>query len=221
MVTSYDLLDRATRTAQFGLSAADVRYSHTCYDLAGDVVATVKPAANAATVDCAALGTVNYVTRYTFDAAHRMLTKTDPLGRKSVTAYDANGRTTISSTDIDRAVARVQKTTMTYDQRGLTTRQVEVFDKATNRDLTTVTVYDQEGRETAGCLTTRVRRGCGGGHVQQVRDAEVLRRQGPDDPDGAADRRCGGQAVRARVVRQARPHACGRPCPRRSPTRPW
>ena len=38
---TYDLLDRAIRTAQYGLSATDVRYTHTCYDLAGDTVAQV------------------------------------------------------------------------------------------------------------------------------------------------------------------------------------
>ena len=82
-----------------------------------------------------------------YDAAHQLKTKTDPMGRQSRTAYDANGRTTWSETDIDRAAARSQRTTMYYDLRGLTTRQVEVFDNGTGRELTTITQYDQDGRE--------------------------------------------------------------------------
>ncbi|MCF6376449.1 Ig-like domain-containing protein [Nocardioides KLBMP 9356] len=147
-VTTYDLLDRATRTAQYGLSATDVRYTHTCYDLAGDAVAQVSAGAGVATVDCGALGAYTHVTRMAYDAAHQLTTKTDPMGRQSRTAYDANGRTTWSETDIDRGAARVQRTTMYYDQRGLTTRQVEVFDKQAGRELTTITQYDQDGRET-------------------------------------------------------------------------
>lgn len=146
--TTYDLLDRPVRTAQYGLSATDVRYAHTCYDLAGDVVAEVAAGAGAASVDCGSLGGLTHVTRTTYDAAHRLTTRTDPMGRQSRTAYDANGRTTWSETDIDRSAGRSQRTTMSYDQRGLPTKQVEVFDKGTGRELTTITQYDQDGRET-------------------------------------------------------------------------
>ena len=146
--TSYDLLDRATRTAQYGLSATDVRYTHTCYDLAGDTVAEVSAGAGVATVDCGSLGAYTHVNRMAYDAAHQLTSKTDPMGRQSRTAYDANGRTTWSETDIDRGAARVQRTTMSYDMRGLSTKQVEVFDKQAGRELTTITQYDQDGRET-------------------------------------------------------------------------
>ena len=65
-----------------------------------------------------------------YDAAHQLTTKTDPMGRQSRTAYDANGRTDVErDRHRPRAPPASQRTTMSYDMRGLTTRQVEVFDK--------------------------------------------------------------------------------------------
>ncbi|HEX8081372.1 MAG TPA: DNRLRE domain-containing protein [Jatrophihabitans sp.] len=143
---SYDLLDRTVRVAAYEVDTAgvqkSVKYTHTCFDLAGDAVRTIAPRANRATISCTD-DTVPFVTKMTYDAAHRPLTRTDPAGRVRHTAYDANDNV-ISRTDQGGKVA-----TTDFDQRDLPVKSTQPFiGGATPRVLTTRLEYDANGNRS-------------------------------------------------------------------------
>jgi RHS repeat-associated protein len=143
---SYDLLDRTVRVAAYEVDTAgvqkSVKYTHTCFDLAGDAVRAIAPRANRATVSCTD-DTVPFLTKMTYDAAHRPLTKTDPAGRVRRTAYDANGNV-VSRTDQGGKVE-----TTDYDQRDLPVKSTQPFIGGTTpRVLTTRLEYDANGNRS-------------------------------------------------------------------------
>lgn len=144
-VTSYDELDRITRVAAYGVSPADVRYSHQCYDINGDVVSSTAPRARLATINCAA-SSIPFTTRMTYDRAHRMQSRTDPDGHQQRAAYNLNGETTRTEQDIEPT--RVQRSELFYNERGLVIRNEETF-TAGGRKLTSVYQYDGNGNRTA------------------------------------------------------------------------
>ena len=138
----YDKLDRVTRfwEQETDGSTGAVRntlYSHYCYDGAGDLRATVPPKANVATVDCTNLATLPRATRLDYDAAHRLIAQTDPLGNKQQATYTANGEVA-TSTDPQNGV-----TTYEYDQRGQRTKVIAPFDAT--RTITSRSEYDAVG----------------------------------------------------------------------------
>ena len=143
---TYDLLDRTTREARYEVDSAGVlkstQYTHTCYDLAGDAVRTVEPRADRATISCTD-DTVPFLTKRTYDPAHRPLTETDPAGRTKRTGYDANDNVT-SRTDEDGKVHTTE-----FDQRDLPIKAEQPFTGgATPRVLTTRIEYDPNGNRS-------------------------------------------------------------------------
>jgi YD repeat-containing protein len=147
-VTTYDPLDRVVRETVYGTdtSTGQTRYTHLCYDVAGDLRSVTSPRAGLATVTCPGNGpaTVGFTATYTYDAAHRQLTTTDPLSHQKRTAYDANGNVSTSEGDIDTATGRKGVTTIFYDQRDKPVKTVQRFD-GTTRDVTSLTEYDRNG----------------------------------------------------------------------------
>lgn len=147
-VYEYDELDRVRqqieREHENGVLKNSVR-SHYCYDVAGDLRATVPPKANVDTVDCANLAGLPKATRYEYDDAHRLLKATSPptpdhpAGVTRQTKYDEND-------DVRATVDEAgQETVVDRDQRGLVTKVVAPFDAATGRKVTTRLEYDGAG----------------------------------------------------------------------------
>ncbi|MDQ3981342.1 MAG: Ig-like domain-containing protein, partial [Actinomycetota bacterium] len=137
LFVDYDPLDRVLRQTRYDTSGATPKAltTHFCYDLAGDLVSVTAPKADVATVDCAA--PPGFTTKYTYDAAHRTKTATDPLGHKRSATYDANGNV---DTQAD-AVSSI--TTTAYDQRDLPVRQETPF--TATRKVVTRLEYDGAG----------------------------------------------------------------------------
>ncbi|MDQ1743407.1 MAG: hypothetical protein QOE23_1746, partial [Pseudonocardiales bacterium] len=143
---SYDLLDRTVRQAAYEVDAAgvqkSVQYTHTCYDLAGDAVRKVAPRANRASISCTD-DTVPFLTKTSYDAAHRPVSVTDAAGRVRTTAYDDNDNV-ISRTDEGGKVETTE-----FDQRDLPVKSVQPFiGGATPRVLTTLIDYDANGNRS-------------------------------------------------------------------------
>ena len=143
---SYDLLDRTVRTAAYEVDTAgvqqSVKYTHTCYDLAGDAVRSIAPRADRATVSCAD-DTVPFMTKTSYDAAHRPISVTDAAGRVQRTGYDENDNV-ISRTDQDGNVETTE-----FDQRDLPIKTVQPFTGGpTPRLLTTLLEYDANGNRS-------------------------------------------------------------------------
>ncbi|MFB9236170.1 Ig-like domain-containing protein [Plantactinospora siamensis] len=150
-VYTYDGLDRVLRQTEYGTdtSAGQSRTSHLCYDVAGDLRSVTSPRAGLASVTCPGNGpaTGSFTATYTYDAAHRQLTSTDPLGHKDQQTYDKNGNVDTKRQDIDPATGRTSLTTVTYDQRDLPIKSVEQVDGAA-RSATTVIEYDKNGNRS-------------------------------------------------------------------------
>ncbi len=139
----YDAFDRVTQTSR-NSSANEVLITHNCYEaLTGDLITTVPPKGHSAFLSCAAPG--NFATKYSYDAAHRVKTVTDPEGHVQKADYDPMGNV-ISSTDADNVTH-----TRIYDKRGLVTKVIEPFssDGTTTRNLTTSILYDAAGNQEA------------------------------------------------------------------------
>lgn len=136
----YDPLDRVIRETRWGTGTSPFSsfITHFCYDLAGDLVSVTPPRANLGTVNCS---TVNgFMTRYTYDAAHRLKTERDPLAHGPNYGYDADGNlTSITNASGD-------PTTREFDQRGLLAKVVEPF--TATRNLNTMYRYDGVGNLT-------------------------------------------------------------------------
>ncbi|MFI6259039.1 DNRLRE domain-containing protein [Micromonospora zamorensis] len=146
---SYDALDRQTREARYGTGTTDVRYTHLCYDLAGDLRSVTSPRANRATVTCPGTGPltgVGFTGSYDYDAAHRQTDSHDPLGNTTTTKYDANGNVEEQQQGI--ATGRVRRTTTEYTQRDQPFLVKELIDAATSRWATTRIEYDKNGNQS-------------------------------------------------------------------------
>lgn len=137
---SYDALDRVSKETgyEFDASGSLVRTlnTHSCYDVAGDLLRVTAPKAALAAVDCAATPP-SYTTRYVYDDAHRLIRQLDPLGFEQSVTYDANGNVQTSTDQAGSTTIR------TYDQRDLLAKLVVPFD--TGRLLTTKYEYDPVG----------------------------------------------------------------------------
>jgi YD repeat-containing protein len=150
-VSTYDPLDRVVRETVYGTdtSTAQTRNTHLCYDIAGDLRSVTSPRADLATVTCPGDGpaAAAFTSTYTYDAAHRRLTSTDPLGHQTRTTYDANGNVATAEGDIDTASGRKSVTTVSYDQRDKPVKSVQRFD-GTSRDVTSLVEYDPNGNRS-------------------------------------------------------------------------
>ena len=134
---TYDALDRVIKATKHGDgSAGDVANTFDCYDLAGDLTRVTTANAHLASVDCSQ-GPPTNTTLFAYDAAHRRLSTTDPLGNVTSQTYDANGNT-VTTTD-----ASGTPTTVTFDQRNEPVKSVEEL--TASRNLTTIDKYDAVG----------------------------------------------------------------------------
>jgi RHS repeat-associated protein len=135
----YDPLDRVIRETRWGTGGAFTSFiTHYCYDLAGDLVSVTPPRATLGSVNCSTAN--SFMTKYTYDAAHRLRTERDPLGRGPTYGYDADGNLTSITNAIN------DTTTREFDQRGLLSKVVEPF--TATRNLTTMYRYDGVGNLT-------------------------------------------------------------------------
>ncbi|MEH1054735.1 DNRLRE domain-containing protein [Micromonospora sp. CPCC 206171] len=146
---SYDALDRQTREARYGTGPTDVRYTHLCYDVAGDLRSVTSPRADVASVQCPGTGPltgVGYTATYDYDAAHRQTASHDPLGNTTTTDYDANGNVKGQQQAI--VTGRTRQSTTDYDQRDAPVLVKELIDAATGRWATTRMEYDRNGNRS-------------------------------------------------------------------------
>ncbi|WP_112261414.1 DNRLRE domain-containing protein [Lentzea terrae] len=139
---AYDKLDRPTRETRFGATTAEARFTHMCYDLAGDLVSVTSPRAKATSVACPATGN-KFTTFYTYDAAHQLLSETDPVGMAQRYRYDGNGNLTSHERDI--VAGRSTRTEFEFDQRDQRVLLRERFDGAAGRNVETRISYDRNG----------------------------------------------------------------------------
>jgi RHS repeat-associated protein len=147
--TDYDLLDRPLALTQYPAdgSSSGARITHYCYDLAGDLRSTTAPNGASTFTGCPAATTPYtpsanpYTTVTSYDAVHRPLSQTDPLGRTQVVTYDLDGNVA-TATD-----AQGVKTTTVYDQLDRAVKQIQPFDTTVSpeRDAVTVLTYDPAG----------------------------------------------------------------------------
>ncbi|MDQ1740421.1 MAG: hypothetical protein QOE53_2073, partial [Pseudonocardiales bacterium] len=107
-----------------------------------DAVRTVAPRANRATISCTD-DTVPFLTKASYDAAHRLTTVTDPAGRITRTGYDDDNNVA-SRTDEGGNVETTE-----FDQRDLPVKSVQPFTGGTTpRVLTTLLEYDPNGNRS-------------------------------------------------------------------------
>jgi RHS repeat-associated protein len=149
-VFTYDPLDRILRTTEYGLStaAAETRTTHSCYDLAGDLRSTTSPRAGLASVACPGDGpaAVAFTTTMSYDNAHRLTSRRDPLGHETRFGYDLNGNRTSQGQDI--TTGRATRTETEFDQRDAPVLIRERLDGATGRNVTTRLEYDANGNRS-------------------------------------------------------------------------
>ena len=149
-IYAYDVLDRVTTQSDFGTSGAQVRRTHMCYDVPGDLRSVTSPKAGLPAPSCPGNGpsTAGFTATYTYDAAHRKISQRDPLGHETRTTYDANNNVTVQEKDIDKADApgRVTRITRSYDERDLPVKSEELL--SGTRLLTTVLRYDGNGNRS-------------------------------------------------------------------------
>jgi RHS repeat-associated protein len=138
---SYDPLDRVTKRTRYDVDStgAITKTLNTlnCYDIAGDLRSVTTPRAGVASVTCSPYANASFTTKYDYDADHRLLATTDPLGHKQSQTYDANGNVA-STTDAQNTTEQLM-----YDQRDQLIKDVQPFD--TGRTLTTEYEYDPAG----------------------------------------------------------------------------
>jgi RHS repeat-associated protein len=147
---TYDLADRATVQTRYQVDGTgaitQTQTTRACYDLAGDLRSVTAPKGEAAFPGCPAATTPytplsgNYTTSYSYDAAHKLLSTKDPLGRTQSLTYDANGDRD-SFTDENGV-----KVTRSYDQKRQVVKDTQPFKAGTpTRDLVTQYQYDKVG----------------------------------------------------------------------------
>jgi RHS repeat-associated protein len=143
----YDLLDRVISESRLtGDQQVAPRRTHYCYDLAGDLrwATGARAGLSEPPTGCGSGGAPPaFTTRFGYDAAHRIVMQTSPLGHTQQTAYDANGQVE-SATD-----AQGTKQTNVYNERGELVRSLQPFQQNGNgkvtRSLTTKLEYDPAG----------------------------------------------------------------------------
>jgi RHS repeat-associated protein len=145
--TTYDADNRAIETKIAGNGGAQVQDTKTTYDAAGAKVSSQ-------VID----GDNNPTTTYTYDAANRPLTQSDPpanpgasdqSGQSNVTTYtyDANGATLETKVTNDALTGSVSDTTATFDALGRQLTKTEDADTGSPR--TTTYVYDAGGQQSS------------------------------------------------------------------------
>lgn len=145
-IPTYDSLDRVIKQTVTGANVTDKRITHNCYDpLTDDLTSVTLPRANLDTVTCSDT-TRPFTWTYTYDAAHRVTSQTDPEGHQQKVTYDANGNPTTTKGDIDAANNRFAETTNTYDQRDALIKVEEKFNSS--RNVVTRFDYDNNGNRT-------------------------------------------------------------------------
>jgi RHS repeat-associated protein len=186
----YDALDRVLRQTVKDLSTTgavlETRTTHSCYDTEGNLASVTGPRASVTTVDCAS--PPPFTTRYTYDAAHRRLSVTDPEDRTTQTGYDLNGNVATTT----NALTKV--TRLFYDQRNLLTRAEEPFgDPAHPAPVTSLFEYDPVGNRSRQISPRGSDAGSGGIYTDYVTsytyDAldRLIRTKLPDDPGSASE----------------------------------
>ena len=141
VLLDYDALDRVTKQRRLEFTNGAVSRTQAtqfCYDGRGDLARMVKPNAGAGTVDCAAAAGP-FTTSYTYDAAHQLLSETDPENRKRSQTYDAHGN--IETVTDERGKLERRH----YDERDLLIKLEQPFD--TGRPVTTRYFYDKAGNQ--------------------------------------------------------------------------
>jgi RHS repeat-associated protein len=149
----YDALDRAITETRYEVDGAGnitkTQRAHGCYDLAGDLRSVTTPRGDGSFPGCPAAATPytplsgNYTTSYAYDAAHKLLSTTDALGRKQSLTYDANGDAD-SFTDEAGIVS-----TRILDPKGQVIKETQPFRSGTNaKNLITQYKYDPVGNVT-------------------------------------------------------------------------
>jgi len=152
---TYDQLDRVVTETTYAEDGIATRKTHNCYqDNTGDLLWLTQPNANLpqAPTNCSQTNPPptppGYTTRYTYDAAHRQRTVTEPLNgsstRTSAEAYDLNGNVTSETDEL------ATTTTLVYNQRNELVETDEVFDEQSQpaRTLTSLRAYDKVGNLT-------------------------------------------------------------------------
>jgi RHS repeat-associated protein len=151
----YDALDRLLTTTHYPAdgSTAGARITHQCYDLAGDLRSATLPRGAATFTGCPAATTPYVVSSnpftwtYAYDAAHNLLSQSDPLHHTQSVTYDANGNVK-TSTDENGTT-----TTYSYDQRDLLTQTTQPFDTGVSPARNVVAKYEYDG---VGNLTRQI-----------------------------------------------------------------
>jgi RHS repeat-associated protein len=149
---TYDRLDRVVTETAYAEDGIGTRKTHHCYqDNTGDLLWMTQPKANLtqAPTNCSEISPPptppEYTTRYSYDAAHRQQTVTEPLTgpetRTSEQAYDLNGNVTSETDELGTT------TTLAYSQRDELLETVEVFNNESSppRTLTSLRTYDKVG----------------------------------------------------------------------------
>jgi RHS repeat-associated protein len=127
----YDLLDRVVAQTRFEVDGAgavvNTQRTRACYDLAGDTRSVTAPKGDPAFPGCPAAATPytplsgNFTTRYDYNAAHKLLATTDPLGRRQSLTYDANSDPDSFTDEANTTVTR------SYDQKGQLVSETHPF----------------------------------------------------------------------------------------------
>jgi RHS repeat-associated protein len=140
---SYDDLDRVVKQTSYDLDGSGAitatRNTHYCYDLPGNLVSVTAPRAGLASISCPT--TAAFTTKNAYDAAHRLLTTTDPLNHVLTVTYDNNDNVATVKDESGNTQTR------SYDQRDLLTKVVDPF-VVGGRTLTTKYDYDGVGNLT-------------------------------------------------------------------------
>jgi RHS repeat-associated protein len=147
---TYDLLDRVVTQTAYGSdgTTAGARVTHDCYDLASDLRTVTAPNGNGSFTACPDAAVTPYTplgapstTKYTYDAAHHMLSSKDPDGHSQSNTYDANGNVNSMTDGVN-----VTSTT-SFDQLDRPVKMTEPFDTSTSpvRYATSMLQYDAAG----------------------------------------------------------------------------
>ncbi|HEX2049435.1 MAG TPA: Ig-like domain-containing protein [Actinomycetota bacterium] len=140
VIYDYDVLDRVVKQTRHevgdGGGVVESRFTHFCYDAAGDMVSVTTPrAAIAGAAPCPATG-VPFTWKYEFDLAHRLVKSIDPKGNARGQHFDPNGNVDFVTNENQDTFRRE------FDERDLLVKIVEPFNNATGRTLTTKFEYD-------------------------------------------------------------------------------
>ncbi len=146
---AYDQLDRILTETRFAADGIATRKTDYCYRYnTGDLLWMIAPKADRSQPfpncsDTPPPTPPAYTTRYTYDAAHRQLSETEPLDGPSTRthsqAYDLNGNVTQETNELGTSE------TLVYNQRNEVVQTIETFTSSPLRELTTASTYDRVG----------------------------------------------------------------------------